>query len=266
MQKANDLFAERKFFEASIEYERAIYNQPETEILRIARLKKALCYRQLSRYNDALDALNRINLFNVHDTLVTKVLYEKAFNLYLNQQPQEALWNIERMQAEKMPAGQYRTILPLKIIILNYNREWQEATQTFSEWILSLPLTDSKKQQWVDSMAILYEEENLPKNYSEETASNLSRFIPGTGQWYAGHFWEGAASFLINASVLGFGVHQIWYGYYFTGYVAGLGIFYRTYFGGMERAGNLAKIEKENEMIRFNKECSRLLAQILHNY
>lgn len=154
-------------------------------------------------------------------------------------------------------------MIPLKILILNHNRKWEEAKGTLLSLVDSMPLRPPKKQSWKDSIKSLYHEDSLPKNYSEKKAKNLSRFIPGAGHIYTGYPWEGAASFLLNGAAIGFGIHQLWYGYYFTAYITGFGIFYKSYFGGMKRAAHLAEIARHNEMKQFNDKCSAMMMRIL---
>lgn len=260
---ADSLFAKKDFLEASIEYERVIFNQSDNSLINKAKYKKGLCYRHLNRYEDALGELNRVNLFNIADTMKTKVLYEKAFNLMLNENFQEALMNIRRINEEQLSKSTYNNILPLKILILNHTRNWEKAHKTFNQWIESLSYTQIEKENWKDSVTEFYAESNLPKNYSEEKARNLSRFIPGAGHSYAGHTLEGIGNFMLNGATVGFGIHQIWYGFYFTGYIAGLGVFYKSYFGGMERAAYLANKEKDKEMTEFNTKCSGFIKKLL---
>jgi tetratricopeptide (TPR) repeat protein len=263
MHRADSLFEMQQYFEASIEYERVLYNQPPRETLVMSRYRKALCYRYLGRHRDALDEINRIGLFNIKEEWKNTLLYEKAFNLLLSGSQQEALMQFGMIREEQLPEAKKQHITPLKVLILNHNRQWQKAESTFLRWMEALPLSGRQQKAWSDSLTRLYDEDNLPNAYSEETARHWSRFIPGAGQVYAGHPWEGAMSFLLNGAAAALGVHQIYYGYYFTGYVAGFGILYKTYFGGMERAGHLANVERENEMVQFNRKCSGMIREIM---
>ena len=262
MKKADSLFNAGEWFRSSIEYERAVYYEPAREVMNEARLRKALSYRHLNRYKDALSELDRIPLFSISDTLIAKVLYEKAFNLLLLNKHEEALWNIRRI--EKSRTGNLPgKMVPLEIIILNNTRKYKQAQSIFLSWADHVMRDSVKARQWKDSIHQLYSKENLPKNYSEEKARNLSRFIPGAGHVYAGHPWEGAASFVLNGAAIGFGIHQLWYKYYFTAYLAGFGVFYKSYFGGMNRAAHLAEIARHNEMEAFNDRCAELIMKIL---
>lgn len=261
---ADEYFSSEKYLKASIEYERVLYKNTENpKLSNTVHYKKALCYRFLKRYEDALSELNRISLFHTSDTLKNKILYEKSFNLLLQDKPQEALLHIRQININSLPSNSKKNILPLKILILNKCRVWDKAEETFSKWIYSLNLAQDEKQRWIDTLSLIYNEKNLPKDYSAKKAHNLSRFIPGAGQVYTGNIWEGAGSFIFNAATLGAGIHQVWNGFYFTGYIGGFGIFYKSYFGGMERASNLAKEKKETEMTKFNNDCAKIISQIL---
>lgn len=262
IQKADSLFEAENWFEASIEYERAIYLETLGNEVNEARFRKALSYRYLHRYDDAVTELGRIPLFSVADSMKARVLYEKAFNLLLMDNHEEALWNFRRI--ENRYAQQLRApMIPLKIIILNSSRKWKEAKNTFLSWADTIAADSAQAVHWKDSIRNLYNEDHLPKNYKEEKARNLSRFIPGAGHVYAGHPWEGAASFLLNGAAAGLAIHQLWYKYYFTAYIAGFGILYKSYFGGMKRAAHLAKNARHNEMKAFNDRCAALIMNIL---
>ena len=265
LEQGDLLFERGRFFEASIQYERVIFDQPGWDLLHKSRYKKALCYRHLGRYEDALSEIRRIALFHAEDSFKTKVLYEKAFNLLLSNYYSEALLTIKQIKEGEISESIISNILPLKILILNRNRKWNQAKSVFYRWLKTLSYSEKMLRQWKDTISVFYSESRLPANYSGKTARNWSRFIPGAGQTYAGHPWEGAGSFLLNGAAMGLGIQQIWNGFYFTGYVAGFGIFYKTYFGGMERAANLADIENENEMVSFNKSCSRIIQKLIQN-
>ncbi|MFO8234273.1 MAG: hypothetical protein R6U04_02545 [Bacteroidales bacterium] len=262
--KADKYFSVQQYLKASIEYERLIYRNPDNpELVNSAHYKKSLCYRHTKRYQDALNELNRISLYNTTDTLKALIMYERAFNLLMQEKPKEALLNIKQIHLNSLPEKTSKNILPLKIMILNKDRKWEKAENTLTEWINALDISRKEKEKWIDTAKTLYAEKKLPKNYKEEKAKNLSRFIPGAGQIYTSHTWEGIASFFFNAAALGAGIHQVWYGYYFTGYIAGFGIFYKSYFGGMERAANLANTERNNEMAIFNSHCAMIISKIL---
>ncbi|MCD4666046.1 MAG: hypothetical protein K8R68_12315 [Bacteroidales bacterium] len=259
--KADSLFTKMEYFEASIEYERWIFYYNSTKDYKLAKYKKALCYRYLEDYSKALAELNQISLFRISDTLITYVLYEKAINHYLSGNYLEALLNLERIPMGKNREMITNDVLPLKILAFNSTREFERARITFVDLGNSLDFNEDQKQGLLSMIDSLYTDKNLPKKYSEKKAKHLSQFIPGAGQAYTGHLGEGAVSFLVNAALLGFGIHQLYYQFYFTAYIAGFAIFYKTYQGGMRRAEYLARIESNNRMTDFNNASIRIIKQ-----
>ena len=105
----------------------------------------------------------------------------------------------------------------------------------------------------------LYQRKNLPHIRSAKKAENWSRFIPGSGQIYAGKAGEGIVNFLINASLLAFSAHQAINGFYITGYLAGLGFFNKTYQGGIKRSGILATQKNKDLMVNFNSRINETI-------
>lgn len=107
--------------------------------------------------------------------------------------------------------------------------------------------------------ANLYGKKKRVRIKSINKAENLSRFIPGSGQIYAGNTGEGIVNFLINASVLTFAGFQVYNGFYITGYLAGLGFFNKTYHGGIKRAGVVASRKNEKLMVDFNSKINQII-------
>jgi hypothetical protein len=111
------------------------------------------------------------------------------------------------------------------------------------------PEKEAEMQQMVNN---LYSRRNLPRIRSIKKAENWSRFLPGSGQIYAGKTGEGIVNFLLNASILAFSAQQAYNGFYITGYLAGLGFFNKTYQGGIKRSGILASQKNKELIVNFN--------------
>lgn len=261
--RADSLFAQKAFFEATIAYERFLFHHPENEAYYTIKRKKAICYRQLERYEDAVRELSGVNLLAAPDSMKTVILYEKALNHYLLGEYATALFNYAQMPQSSIDSTTQSSAEPLKILIHNQLRNWDEAKNLFIRWNRKILRNDSVAHMYEDTISRLYSADNLPKNYSVRKAKNWSRVIPGAGQIYTGHIGEGAVSFLLSAAALGFGLHQFYFRYWVTGYFVGLGSLHKTYTGGITRAEKLAKIEKHNDMIAFNSRCSQLMDSIL---
>ena len=65
--KGDSLYASGKYFEASIEYERMIFNAESKADMYYYKYKKALCYKQLKSFDKALDELQPMYFLNSND-------------------------------------------------------------------------------------------------------------------------------------------------------------------------------------------------------
>jgi hypothetical protein len=110
----------------------------------------------------------------------------------------------------------------------------------------------------------LYKKKNLPHIKSIKSAENWSRFIPGAGQIYAEKTGEGITNFLLNASILALSAQQALSGFYITGYLAGLGMFNKTYHGGIKRSGILASRINKEQIVIFNRKISEIIRSSLN--
>jgi len=257
--KCDSLFAVGKYFEASIEYERQIFYAGNNENLNHYRLQKALCYKQMHQFEKALNELQPIYITNVADTLYQRVCYEQSLCYYLNGSPEKALWKIEEYQHRNPDSAMHQIFLPIKILCLNEVQKWDDAKRCFSDFIEVSDIPSEKKPEIHRCIDQIYQKKNLPKIKSEKKAENWSRFIPGSGQVYAGKPGEGIVNFLINASLLAFTAQQAYQGFYITGYLAGLGFFNKTYHGGIKRAGILAEHKSKEELVNFNHQINQLI-------
>lgn len=261
--KGDSLFVSRQYFDASIEYERMIFNAKSQADLYYYKYKKALCYKQLKRFDRALEELQPMYFPNPGDSLFLRVSYEQSLCFYLSGEPTKALWKIDEYFHRSSDTATYRFFMPVKILCLNETLKWNEAQECFMRFIQMQKFTPEKVAEMQQIVTNLYKKKNLPHIKSIKKAENWSRFLPGSGQVYAGKTGEGVANFLINASILAFAAEQAYNGFYITGYLAGLGFFNKTYHGGMKRAGVLASQKNKEQIANFN---SRINAMLRSNF
>ncbi|MDA3879452.1 MAG: hypothetical protein PF436_03600 [Prolixibacteraceae bacterium] len=255
----DSLFAQGEYFEASIEYERQIFELQQYDKLSLLQYKKALCYKLTGDFNRALGVLQGLYIANYADTLYMHVAYEHALCFYLNGEPQKTLWKIDEFKHRNSDSTMYVNFLPLKILSLNSTYQWVQAQQNFKRLAALLEITGDEYLHICKQIDDLYRKKNVPKIKYRKKAENWSRFIPGSGQMYAGSVGEGALNFLIHASLLAFSAYEFYNGFYFTGYLAGLGFFNKIYQGGIVRAGNLASHASRKQISDFNQQVTALL-------
>jgi tetratricopeptide (TPR) repeat protein len=259
--KAENLFSKGRFYEASINYEALIFYNESPEKHNYFRYKKALCYKNLHNYHKAMDELEGLFFNNEHDTLRIYVAYEQAFCTFMTGNAMNALWIIDDYLHSTNDTANPQVFMPLKILCYNQLNEWEKAQDAFEELILSTFSDAGEQESYVEQVSLLYS--NIPKLKSPKKAGNLSRFIPGSGQVYAGNAGEGLVNFLINLSLLGFSAHQFYHAYYITGYLAGLGMLHRMWRGGIVRAETIAVNNNERKEAAFMFETNNLIIEIV---
>lgn len=257
--KSDSLYASGKYFEASIEYERLIFQAKSQTNLNYYKYRKALCYKKMKQFDLALDELQPIYFSNPEDSLYRLVCYEQSLCFYLNGEPARALWKIDEYMHRCKDSISFRYFMPVRILSLNETRQWDEAKKCFLDYVNMQPISSERKTEMAQMVTNLYGKKSRPRIKSAEKAENLSRFFPGSGQIYAGNTGEGIVNFLINASVLTFAGFQVYNGFYITGYLAGLGFFNKTYHGGIKRAGVLASRRNKKLMVDFNRKINRVI-------
>lgn len=256
------MFRARNYFEAAIEYERLLFSSSNRETGNYARFQKAMCYKNMGSYSRAVSELQSIYFATFSDTLFAHVAYQEAFCHYLNNDALNALWKIDEFINRTHDSVTYNNFIPLKVLCLNNQHEWDNARSELNYFIQNAPITNNEKEIFQNEVAKFYNEKTLPKIRSVKKAQNFSRFVPGLGQIYAGKFGEGTVNFLINASLLAFSAHQFYHQFYITGYFAGLGMFNKIYHGGIKRAGKLAAEKNKLETTKFNHQINALLIDI----
>ena len=94
-QKCDSLYVSGNYFEASIEYERMIFQAKGLSDVNYYKYRKALCYKKMNQFDQALNELQPIYFSNVEDSLYQLVCYEQSLCFYLNSEPERALWKID---------------------------------------------------------------------------------------------------------------------------------------------------------------------------
>lgn len=263
--RAFGLFAKGEFFRASVEFERIAYYESDNNKITWYRYYKALCYKEMNQTDKSLNELETLNLFASPDSLFLKVKYEQALCNYLSGNIPQALWNFDEIHMRFPDTLQTINVLPLQILCLNADRQWNNAL-TFWYYLLDhATITESDRSAIKKEIALMYSRKELPRYRKPERAENWSRFIPGSGQIYCGAVGEGSVNLLIHLSLLGFAGWEFYSHCWITGYFVGLGLFNKFYHGGMHRAYLLA-MQKNAEQIRlFNEKNSALMIRSLGN-
>jgi tetratricopeptide (TPR) repeat protein len=256
--RADSLYFSGNYFEASIEYERLVFNSENQANVNFFRFKEALCYKKLLDFNRALEVLQTIYLQN-SDTLYQRVCYQQSLCHYLNGEPAKALWKIDDYLNRNPDTVSNNLFFPVKILCLNETFQWREAQACFLNYIQIQKFNLEKSTFLQNIVNDLYSKKKIPHIKSVKGAENWSRFLPGAGQIYSGYPGEGILNFTINVSILTFSAIQAINGFYITGYLAGLGFFNKTYQGGIKRSGILATRRSKELVTKFNSQINEII-------
>lgn len=231
---------------ASIEYERAYFYADDVSTRAAALLRKAECLKAVEKFDMAEKCLMRMNYFGLADSMTYQARYEAALCAYLaghfaNAESQlMQLFIPGSVKNPQLTAG----ALPIYTLVLNELQKWEEAKQKFHEWVGFLDLPSHAKDSLYDHIENLYSKKNQPKLKKQGTAKVLSSIIPGSGQVYAGYFWEGVANAFLQGTTLLLTAYGIYTGYYITSVVVSFGLFQKFYAGAIVRTEYL--VEKKN--------------------
>lgn len=253
------IYSEGRFFEASIEFERAIYYESDSNRIAISRYYKSLCYKESGEYDRALEELGKIKMESLPDSIFLVFGYEKVLCSYLNEDLNRALFNIDKVYQRFKDTLRILEFLPLNILCLNSCRQWNNAMILWNYYIDNSSLNDSVKRNFRQEVNRLYEKKNIPGFYFEDKAEKLSTYLPGSGQIYGGALPEGLFNLSINGTLLYYAFSQFYNKFYFTGYFVGLKLFNKFYSGGIRRAKSLAVEKNEKGIKTFNLKNSTLM-------
>ena len=236
---ADSLAAQGHTDRALLEYERIIFESTDATIHNAALYKKALLYKNQGRHAEALKTLERANLFFTQDSLTAQIREQIALTAYLS--GNYAATHAQLLQIKHFFPTSYEKMHFLHVLALNNMAEWPQAKNVYQSYYDQHPGMALSPDE-----AYGFIENNKFKD--PEKAEKISYFLPGVGQMYAGYFWKGLISSGIQAALIGYGAYGLYQGYFFTGALAGVGLFYAFYTGGARHAGYLA--HKRNEQLR----------------
>ena len=244
-REPDSLFNLKLSDEALVAFERINYFSNDAGIKTEALYRKAECLKQLKQFADAERCLNRIDLSELKDSVSYKIRYQTALNAYLGGNFPDAESYLTQMFFYISDSNLTRHALPLFALVLNEQQKWKEAEQKLLAYVSNRGKSDSLSSE----IQILYHKKNIPKLKNMEKARLMSSIMPGTGQMYAGYFWEGMGNASAQVICLAFTGVAIWQKYYLSSLFVGYSTFFRFYQGGLVRVEYLVN-KKNYELTR----------------
>ena len=243
----DSLFNSYEFRAASMEYEYAGFFSESKMMRTEALLRKSECLKQMQLFEEAELTLGRLNYEDLPDTLVYRGHFQSALCSYLAGNFSNAESHLLQLNYFLHDTLLTRTSLPLFALVLNELEKWPEARSKLLLAVQQASIPASVKDSLTANINDLYKKKNLPHKKNLTKALIFSSILPGTGQIYAGYFWDGIASLLFNAATISFVGYNIATKYYFTTGSSLTNIFHMFYSGGLNRVDFL--IKKKNYLI-----------------
>lgn len=240
MVVADSLYAKEQYFEAGIFCERVLFEQQDEVVTARAILLEAACYKKQGQFDKAARFIAANQSRSVSDSL-QKILYtELATCYYLAGDFDNCIAAADRSAILYGNTCGTRWMNLLKLLSLNEQQRWQEATALYRQQVPGDTLTDFYA--------------HIPHLKSESKASWLATFIPGAGHFYAGKTWEGIASIVLQGAGVYYGIISWLDKYYVSAWLVGGGIAGSFHLGGVKRAAELVKMYNRKKTYEFNEK------------
>ncbi|MBK9639220.1 MAG: hypothetical protein IPO63_16020 [Bacteroidetes bacterium] len=259
LESADSLFAIQQYDQASLMYERAIYERPDDALfLATTLLSKTNCLKAQSKFEQIGSLLSRIDLSVLSDSLKQEIYFQKALGYYLSDNFELAEKNIlPSFNLESFHTKTQLNSVLLYTFILDELGKWNQAHQVMSDYIQNNKMfTTENKIVLKQTLDSIYDPSLQPTLRSIKKAKTLSLIFPGLGQAYNGDYKKGILNLLLTGGSATFGVYNVLQANYITAATAGVYLFLYFYLGGANQSSynvptkNYIKKRKYNDQLK----------------
>ncbi|MBK7681436.1 MAG: hypothetical protein IPJ26_02705 [Bacteroidetes bacterium] len=258
-EAADSLFAIQQYDQASLMYERAIYERPgDALFFATTLLSKANCLKAQQKFEQIGSLLSRIDLSVLSDSLKQEIYFQKALGYYLSDNFELAEKNIlPSFNLESFHTNTQLNSVLLYTFILDELGKWNQAHQVMSDYIQNNKMfTTENKIVLKQTLDSIYNPSLQPTLRSIKKAKTLSLIFPGLGQAYNGDYKKGILNLLLTGGSATFGVYNVLQANYITAATAGVYLFLYFYLGGANQSSynvptkNYIKKRKYNDQLK----------------
>jgi hypothetical protein len=259
LESADSLFAIQQFDQASLMYERAIYERPGDLIfLATTLLSKTNCLKAQQKFEQIGSLLSRIELSSLSDSIKQEIYFQKGLGYYLSDNFELAEKNISpSFNLESFNTNTQLNSVLLYTFILDELGKWNQAHQVMNDYIQNNKIfTIENKLVLKQTLDSIYEPSLQPTLRSIKKAKTLSLIFPGLGQAYNGDYRKGILNLLLTGGSATFGVYNVLQANYITAATAGVYLFLYFYLGGANQSSynvptkNYIKKRKYNDQLK----------------
>lgn len=251
--RADSLYAAGRYFEASIAWERILFENDNKEQQLTAVLGKTECLKQQGFFDQAVTFLEGWQSYPFPDSGQLRIQYQHILCTYLGGHFENVLSLAGRWPYEHAGRPLPSFLEVLKILSLNELQRWNEAGDAYRAFMATRRGTDTLSNPY----------NQLPHLKSVARAQWLSTFIPGGGQFYAGRPGEAIFSILVQAAGVYIAVASFQQHYYVTAWLVGAALFGAFHMGGVRRAEVLVQRYNRKKTLAFNARVKEQLLQVI---
>lgn len=258
----DSLYAEGKFFEAAIAYERVYFFSDDSKVRAKANLLRARSLKQIGEFSRARNDLQRSMGMRGNPELHSQIMYEIAFCDYMlgnYAASLSLLLQMEQLYSHMEIWSEAKVLYALVYVMLE---RWELALNRTVGLIQSNSDCPSKADSLTQEAITLFGDRNHPTLKYPESAAIRSTLLPGLGHMYAGAFGKGvinASSQLLSLGIAGLMAYNK---LYVSGFIIGLGMFQLFYFGGIRQAEYLAGQYNLEEMYNYKSKLKAFILDI----
>jgi len=251
LEFADSLLKNKNYFEASVWYERCIYEGTSDKLIKDAVSGKLKCLKASKLYDKALEFAILSSTLNIDETFKTELIYQQILCSYLSAKFENTIALSNQFEEQFTDKKTGLKIKLLKILSYNELNRWNEADSIYTQINI--------QNSYSGIVEKLYKE--VPIFKSEKKAKTLSTFLPGSGLIYAGKPWEGILNIALELGSAGFIVKAFINRYYFSSWLIGGGLATSFYFGGERRSEALVKKYNLKKSITYNEKLKAALVK-----
>ena len=253
IRQAETLFGAGRYFEASIAWERVLFenNDPQQQVKAVTG--KTECLKRQGLFDPAVTFLETWQAFPFPDSDLVRLHYQLVLCNYLDGHFESTLSLVDRWSYEHHGKEPDPLLVILKILSLNELQRWKEAGDTYRTFVTTHPSFAFPPDPY----------EHLPHLKSVSKATTLATFIPGAGQFYAGKPVEAIFSILVQAGGVWFAVVSFQEQYYVSAWLVGAALFGAFHLGGVRRSEILVERYNRKNMQDFNEKVREQLLSVI---
>lgn len=196
--------------------------------------------------------MEKIPLYLATKEQQKNILFFQILLNYLLEDYNKCLQKTTAFQSLNPSKLQTKNIELIKILSLNQIENFDSSFNLANSYIENYAKNLVEKDSLTNLVGKLYN--NKPKIKSLQKANIIATFVPGGGIIYGGKPLMGLFSFSLQSVSLSFAIWEFLQQNYITGYVVGLAMLQKLYFGSLKQTIKVTNEQNKEKIHTFNAQ------------